>query len=76
MRTCTTSRRRLRGATKAAGLRGVLGETVIDFPVADAKTPEDGLARAEAFIKEFRHDAADRARRGAARARTRSTATT
>ena len=33
--------------TKAAGLRGVLGQTVIQFPVADAKTPADGLARAE-----------------------------
>src|SRR5690348_13308154 len=32
--------------TKAAGLRGVLGQTVIQFPVADAKTPADGLARA------------------------------
>ena len=43
-------------ATKAAGLRGVLGETIIDFPVADAKTPAEGLARAERFIKAFRND--------------------
>jgi 5-methylthioadenosine/S-adenosylhomocysteine deaminase len=42
--------------TKRAGLRGVLGQTIIQFPVADAKTPADGLARAEAFIKEFRND--------------------
>jgi 5-methylthioadenosine/S-adenosylhomocysteine deaminase len=42
--------------TKAAGLRGVLGQTIIQFPVADAKTPAEGLARAEAFIKEFRDD--------------------
>ena len=28
--------------TKAAGLRGVLGQTVIQFPVADAKTPAEG----------------------------------
>jgi 5-methylthioadenosine/S-adenosylhomocysteine deaminase len=42
--------------TKAAGLRGVLGETVIQFPVADAKTPADALARAETFITEFRND--------------------
>src|SRR5439155_16070471 len=27
--------------TKAAGLRGVLGETIIQFPVADAKTPQE-----------------------------------
>jgi 5-methylthioadenosine/S-adenosylhomocysteine deaminase len=43
--------------TKAAGLRGVLGQTVIQFPVADAKTPADGLVRAEAFIKTFKDDA-------------------
>jgi 5-methylthioadenosine/S-adenosylhomocysteine deaminase len=43
-------------ATKAAGLRGVLGQTIIQFPVADAKTPGEGLARTEAFIKEFEHD--------------------
>jgi 5-methylthioadenosine/S-adenosylhomocysteine deaminase len=43
-------------ATKAAGLRGVLGQTIIQFPVADAKTPADALARTEAFIKEFQHD--------------------
>ena len=42
--------------TKAAGLRGVLGETVIDFPVADAKTPAEGLARAERYIKAFQND--------------------
>src|SRR5882762_7623549 len=38
----------------AAGLRGVLGETIIQFPVADAKTPADGLAGAERFIREFK----------------------
>ena len=43
--------------TKAAGLRGVLGQTVMRFPVADAKAPADGLARAEAFIKAFAGDA-------------------
>ena len=42
--------------TKAAGLRGVLGQTVIRFPVADARTPADGLARAAAFIAAFRDD--------------------
>src|SRR5215510_9257799 len=41
-------------ATFEAGLRGVLGQTIIQFPVADAKTPADGLARAERFIKEFK----------------------
>lgn len=36
-----------------AGLRGVLGQTVIQFPVADAKTPQEGLARADAFIRQW-----------------------
>jgi len=43
-------------ATREAGLRAVLGQTVIRFPVADAKTPADGLARADAFIKAFKGD--------------------
>lgn len=42
--------------TRAAGVRGVLGETIIQFPVADAATPADSLARAERFIQEFRRD--------------------
>ncbi len=42
--------------TKAAGLRGVLGQTIIQFPVADARTPADGLARADAFITAFKGD--------------------
>jgi 5-methylthioadenosine/S-adenosylhomocysteine deaminase len=43
-------------ATREAGLRGVLGQTIIHFPVADAKTPAEGLARAERFIQAFRRD--------------------
>jgi 5-methylthioadenosine/S-adenosylhomocysteine deaminase len=42
--------------TKEAGLRGVLGQTVIEFPVPDAKTPADALRRAEAFAQEFARD--------------------
>ena len=42
--------------TKVAGLRGVLGQTVIQFPVADAKTPAEGLARAERFVQAFKND--------------------
>jgi 5-methylthioadenosine/S-adenosylhomocysteine deaminase len=42
--------------TRAAGLRGVLGQTIIQFPVADAKTPADGLRRAEAFVTAFKGD--------------------
>jgi 5-methylthioadenosine/S-adenosylhomocysteine deaminase len=40
--------------TVEAGLRAVLGQTIIQFPVADAKTPAAGLARAERFIREFK----------------------
>jgi 5-methylthioadenosine/S-adenosylhomocysteine deaminase len=42
--------------TKAAGLRGVLGETIIQFPVPDAKTPAESLARTERFATEFAND--------------------
>jgi len=41
---------------KEAGMRGVLGETVIGFPVADAKTPADALAYAEKFLIRFHDD--------------------
>jgi 5-methylthioadenosine/S-adenosylhomocysteine deaminase len=34
----------------------VLGQTIIQFPSPDARTPADALARAEAFIKAFRGD--------------------
>jgi len=43
-------------ATKEAGLRGVLGETIIGFPVADAKTPAEALRFTERYIQRFRHD--------------------
>ena len=43
-------------ATREAGLRAVLGQTIIQFPVADAKTPQDGLARGTAFLKQFAAD--------------------
>src|SRR4051795_5594378 len=42
--------------TVAAGLRGVLGETIIQFPSPDAKTPADALARTERFFEEFKAD--------------------
>lgn len=41
---------------KEAGLRGVLGQTVIGFPAPDAKTWKDGLARTEQYIQRFKHD--------------------
>jgi 5-methylthioadenosine/S-adenosylhomocysteine deaminase len=43
-------------ATREAGMRGVLGQTIIRFPVPDAKTPEEGLARTARFIERFRND--------------------
>jgi 5-methylthioadenosine/S-adenosylhomocysteine deaminase len=43
-------------ATREAGLRGVLGETIIGFPVADAKSPAESLAYAERYIDEFKGD--------------------
>jgi 5-methylthioadenosine/S-adenosylhomocysteine deaminase len=36
--------------TFKAGMRGVLGETVIDFPVADNKTNEQAMAYVEKFV--------------------------
>jgi 5-methylthioadenosine/S-adenosylhomocysteine deaminase len=39
--------------TQKAGMRGVLGETVIDFPVADNKTFADALAYSERFISKW-----------------------
>lgn len=43
-------------AAKEAGMRGVLGETIIRFPVADNKTPEDALRSTERYLQRFRHD--------------------
>src|SRR5215510_5487511 len=43
-------------AAKEAGMRGVLGETIIGFPVADAKTPADSLAFTEKYLQRFRND--------------------
>ena len=43
-------------ATKEAGLRGVLGQTIIQFPAPDAKTPREGIARAAAFLREWAGD--------------------
>ena len=42
--------------TKEAGMRGVLGETVIGFPVADAKTPEEALTRTAKFLDTWSTD--------------------
>jgi 5-methylthioadenosine/S-adenosylhomocysteine deaminase len=42
--------------TKKAGMRGMLGQTVIGFPAPDYKTPEAALAGAETFIKAYADD--------------------
>ncbi|MCU1330715.1 MAG: amidohydrolase [Bryobacterales bacterium] len=41
---------------KEAGIRGVLGETIIGFPVADAKTPAAALAFTEKYLQRFKND--------------------
>jgi 5-methylthioadenosine/S-adenosylhomocysteine deaminase len=43
--------------TKAAGMRGVLGETVIDFPAPDNKTNAAMLAYTEKFLQKWQGDA-------------------
>lgn len=42
--------------TRAAGVRGVLGETLLDFPAPDNKTWEEGIAYVRRFVEEFRGD--------------------
>jgi 5-methylthioadenosine/S-adenosylhomocysteine deaminase len=40
--------------TFKAGVRGVLGETIIDFPVADNKTNAEGMAYVEKFVSRWK----------------------
>ena len=40
--------------TVKAGVRGVLGETLIDFPVADNKTNAEGMAYVERFVQKWK----------------------
>jgi len=42
--------------TKAAGLRGVLGETLIDFPAPDNKTWDAGMAYMRKYVAEWKGD--------------------
>lgn len=42
--------------TKAAGMRGVLGETFIDFPAPDNKTEAAMLAYSEKFLQKWQGD--------------------
>ena len=41
---------------RAAGLRGVLGETLIDFPAPDNKTWDEAIAYMRQYAEEFRGD--------------------
>ena len=41
---------------KEAGMRGVLGETIIGFPVADNKTPAAALQFTEKYLQRFAND--------------------
>jgi len=43
-------------AAKEAGLRAVVGETILKFPSPDAKTPAEALAFNERLIQRFRGD--------------------
>jgi 5-methylthioadenosine/S-adenosylhomocysteine deaminase len=42
--------------TKAAGMRGVLGETIIDFPAPDNKSEAEMLRYTESFLKKWKGD--------------------
>jgi 5-methylthioadenosine/S-adenosylhomocysteine deaminase len=42
--------------TNQAGMRGVLGESVLDFPVPDNKTPADAFGYTERFIRRWQGD--------------------
>lgn len=42
--------------TREAGLRGVLGQTIIGFPAPDYKTPAGALAATERYIQRFRNE--------------------
>jgi 5-methylthioadenosine/S-adenosylhomocysteine deaminase len=42
--------------TKEAGMRGVLGETIVDFPAPDHKTPAATFAYTQKFIDRWKDD--------------------
>ncbi len=54
-------------ATKEAGMRGILGETIIRFKSPDAATPKDMLRFTEKFLQQYHDDPAHHPGRGAAR---------
>src|SRR5271170_5645641 len=42
--------------TKEAGMRGVLGETIIDFPAPDNKTPEAAFGYTQKYLDHWKND--------------------
>src|SRR5579862_6942676 len=42
--------------TKEAGMRGILGETILDFPAPDNKSAAAALAYTETFIRRWKND--------------------
>jgi len=42
--------------TKKAGMRGILGETIVDFPAPDHRTPAAALEYTQKFIDQWRND--------------------
>ena len=42
--------------TKEAGMRGVLGETIIDFPAPDNKTPQQAFEYTQKFLDHWKGD--------------------
>jgi 5-methylthioadenosine/S-adenosylhomocysteine deaminase len=42
--------------TKEAGMRGILGETIVDFSAPDNKTPAEALAYAQDYVTKWKGD--------------------
>jgi len=42
--------------TREAGMRGILGETIVDFPAPDHRTPAEALEYTQKFIDKWRND--------------------
>jgi 5-methylthioadenosine/S-adenosylhomocysteine deaminase len=47
---------RVAQAAKEAGMRGVLGETILKFKSPDSASPKDALQYAEKFIQQYKND--------------------
>ena len=43
-------------AAKKIGIRGVIGETIINMTAPDAKTPQESIKKAISFIKQYHND--------------------